>query len=64
LPRQVASCAQKASNQINAEAAASNPDFKKMYENLMAFRDKEYEWWQVADFTYDNFMIRSRSLRG
>jgi hypothetical protein len=30
----------------------------------MAFRDKEYEWWQVADFTYDNFMIRSRSLRG
>jgi TRAP-type mannitol/chloroaromatic compound transport system substrate-binding protein len=61
---QVMEACQKASNQVNAEAAASNPDFKKMYDDLMAFRDKEYEWWQVADFTYDNFMIRSRSLRG
>jgi TRAP-type mannitol/chloroaromatic compound transport system substrate-binding protein len=52
----------KASNQINAETAASNPDFKKIYEDQMAFRDKEYEWWQVAEFTYDNFMIRSKSL--
>ena len=61
---QVMEACQKVSNQINADTAASNPDFKKMYDSLMAFRDKEYEWWQVAEFTYDNFMIRSRSLRG
>ncbi len=50
----------KASNEINAEASASNPDFKKMYDNLMAFKNEEYLWWQVADYSYDSFMIRSR----
>ena len=50
----------KASNEVNAEASASNPDFKKIYDNLMAFKNEEYLWWQVADYTYDTFMIRTR----
>ncbi len=25
------------------------------------FRNDEYLWWQVAEFSYDNFMIRSRT---
>ena len=37
------------------------PDFKKIYDSLMAFRTEEYLWWQVADYTYDTFMIRSRA---
>jgi TRAP-type mannitol/chloroaromatic compound transport system substrate-binding protein len=51
----------KASNEVNAEASATNPDFKKIYDNLMAFRSQQYLWWQVADYTYDTFMIRSRA---
>ena len=51
----------RASNEVNAEAAATNPDFKKIYDSLMAFRNEEYLWWQVADYTYDTFMIRSRA---
>src|SRR5215831_2122699 len=50
----------KASNEVNAETSATNPDFKKIYDNLMAFKNEEYLWWQVADYTYDSFMIRSR----
>jgi TRAP-type mannitol/chloroaromatic compound transport system substrate-binding protein len=50
----------KASNEVNAEAAASNADFKKIYEAMMAFRNEEYIWWQVGEFSFDNFMIRSR----
>jgi len=50
----------KASNQVNAETSAVNPTFKKIYENLMAFKNEEYLWWQVADYTYDSFMIRHR----
>jgi TRAP-type mannitol/chloroaromatic compound transport system substrate-binding protein len=50
----------KTSNEVNAEASANNPDFKKMYEHLMAFRNEEYMWWQVAEYSYDTFMIRSR----
>jgi TRAP-type mannitol/chloroaromatic compound transport system substrate-binding protein len=51
----------KTSNEVNAEAAATNADFKKIYENLMAFKNEEYLWWQIADFSYDAFMIRSRT---
>lgn len=52
----------KASNGVNAETAAVNPDFKKIYDSLMAFPTEEYLWWQMADYTYDTFMIRSREL--
>jgi len=51
----------KASNEVNAEVAASNPDFKKIYESQVAFRNEEYLWWQVAEYTYDTFMIRART---
>jgi TRAP-type mannitol/chloroaromatic compound transport system substrate-binding protein len=50
----------KASNEVNAETAAGNADFKKVLENMLAFRNDEYLWWQVAEYSYDNFMIRSR----
>jgi len=50
----------KASNEVNAEAAAANADFKKIYEAMINFRNEEYIWWQVGEFSFDNFMIRSR----
>jgi hypothetical protein len=28
---------------------------------LQAFRNEEYLWWQVAEYGYSTFMIRSRS---
>jgi TRAP-type mannitol/chloroaromatic compound transport system substrate-binding protein len=51
----------KASNEVNAETAAANVDFKRVLENLQAFRNDGYFWWQVAEYSYDSFMIRSRT---
>ena len=51
----------KASDQVNAETAATNPAYKKVLANLEDFRNNEYLWWQVAEYTYDSFMIRHRS---
>jgi TRAP-type mannitol/chloroaromatic compound transport system substrate-binding protein len=51
----------KASNEVNAETAAVNADFKKVLDSMQAFRNEEYFWWQVAEYGYDTFMIRSRS---
>ncbi len=51
----------KASNEVNAETAAGNPDFKKVLESMQAFRNEGYFWWQVAEYNYDTFMIRSRT---
>ena len=49
----------KASQEVNTEASGSNPDYKKVWASLHAFRNEEYFWWQVAEFSYDNFMIRT-----
>jgi TRAP-type mannitol/chloroaromatic compound transport system substrate-binding protein len=51
----------KASNEVNAETAAANADFKRVLESMQKFRNDEYFWWQVAEYSYDSFMIRSRS---
>jgi TRAP-type mannitol/chloroaromatic compound transport system substrate-binding protein len=50
----------KASNEVNAETAATNADFKRVLESMQAFRNDGYFWWQVAEYSYDTFMIRSR----
>jgi TRAP-type mannitol/chloroaromatic compound transport system substrate-binding protein len=50
----------KASNELYEEISAKNPDFKKLYDNIRAFRGEEYLWFQVAEYSYDSFMIRSR----
>jgi TRAP-type mannitol/chloroaromatic compound transport system substrate-binding protein len=51
----------KVSNEVNAETAASNADFKRALESMQAFRNDGYFWWQVAEYSYDSFMIRSRT---
>jgi TRAP-type mannitol/chloroaromatic compound transport system substrate-binding protein len=51
----------KASNEVNAETSAGNPDYKKVLESITAFRNEEYLWWQVAEYSYDTFMIRTRA---
>jgi TRAP-type mannitol/chloroaromatic compound transport system substrate-binding protein len=50
----------KASNEVNVETSASNADFKKIYDSQMAFRDDGNLWWQVAEYSYETFMIRTR----
>lgn len=50
----------RASNEVNADTARTNADFKKVLELMQAFRNEEYFWWQVAEYSYDTFMIRSR----
>jgi TRAP-type mannitol/chloroaromatic compound transport system substrate-binding protein len=52
----------KAANEVYAETAAANADFKKLYDSLLPFRNDQYLWWQVAEYTYDTFLIRARAL--
>jgi TRAP-type mannitol/chloroaromatic compound transport system substrate-binding protein len=37
------------------------PISRKVLEVMQAFRNEEYLWWQVAEYSYDTFMIRSRA---
>ena len=47
-----------AANEVYAETSAKNAPFKKIWDDIVAFRREEYQWWQVAEYTYDSFMIR------
>ena len=48
----------KAAKELHAEVAASNANFKKLYESLSAYSSSGYQWFQVAEVGYDNFMAR------
>jgi len=61
FPQAVMEACLHASNEVNAETSASNPDYKKVLDSMQAFRNDEYLWWQVAEFSYDAFMIRTRT---
>src|SRR3954447_15433311 len=51
----------KASLELYNEVSAANADFKKMWESTLAFRNDQYLWWQVAEYTYDTYLIRNRT---
>jgi len=61
FPQPVMEACYKAANDTYAETAAKNPEFKKIYDNMVAFRGDQYLWWQVAEYGNDTFMIRMRS---
>ena len=63
FPQEVLEACYKTSNELYAQLAADNPRFKKVAESYMAFRSDEYLWWQVAEYSFDNFMIRERRAR-
>ena len=42
-------------------SSAENADFKTIIDSVKAFRNEGYLWYQVAEFTYDSFMIRNRT---
>jgi TRAP-type mannitol/chloroaromatic compound transport system substrate-binding protein len=51
----------KATNELWSETSAKNADFKKTIDAMQAYRSDQYLWWQVAEYTFDSFMIRSRT---
>jgi TRAP-type mannitol/chloroaromatic compound transport system substrate-binding protein len=43
---------------LHSEVSATNANFKKLYDSLTAFSNNGYQWFQVAEVGYDNFMAR------
>ncbi|RFC62154.1 ABC transporter substrate-binding protein [Fulvimarina endophytica] len=46
-----------ASKEVYAEIGASNPTFQSIYENQLEFKRDAYLWAQLAEYTYDTFMM-------
>jgi len=58
FPPAVMEACYKAANELHAETAAGNADFKKVLDSLTAFSKNGYQWFQVAELGYDSFMVR------
>ena len=59
-PDDMMSKALEAANALYAKLSAENPEFKKIYDNQVAFRNEANLWNQVAELSFDVFMIRNR----
>lgn len=57
FPQDVLTACFAAANESYAEISATNPAFKAVYESMMAFRADAFLWQQVAEATFDNFMM-------
>ena len=60
FPAAVMDASLKAANEVYDETTKANPAFKKVYDSYVAFRNDQYLWWQVAEYSYDTYMIRTR----
>jgi TRAP-type mannitol/chloroaromatic compound transport system substrate-binding protein len=61
FPPAVLDAALTAALDLYHEVAAVNPEFKKVLDAMLAFRNDQYLWWQVAEYSYDTFLIRNRT---
>jgi len=61
FPTPVMDACLKAALEVYAEVSAKNTDFKKVWDAMLAFRNDQYLWWRVAEYTNDDFLIRNRT---
>jgi len=47
----------KATNEVNAETAAKNPAFKKIYDSISKIRSETVQWFSIAENTMNNFAV-------
>jgi TRAP-type mannitol/chloroaromatic compound transport system substrate-binding protein len=60
FPNDLITAAFEATKATYAEINATNADFKKAHDSLMAFRNEAYLWNQIAEFSFDNFMMQQQ----
>jgi TRAP-type mannitol/chloroaromatic compound transport system substrate-binding protein len=61
FPQPVLEACYKAASETYADLSKTNPHFKKLYESLSAFRNDSLAWNQVAELSFDSFMMRQRT---
>ena len=60
-PAVMEACLKSALEVYSEVSAKNNPTSRRSGRRCVAFRNEEYLWWRVAEYTYDDFMIRNRT---
>jgi len=61
FPQEVLEACYGAANEIYADLSKTNPHFGKMYASMTAYRGEALPWFQVAELSFDSFMMRMRT---
>lgn len=61
--REMMQAAYKVAHELYDETAAANPRFKKVYDSWRPFRGDQFQWFRVAENTYDNFAFTAELRR-
>ena len=60
FPQEAIEACYKSATDLYGQLGSENARFKKIADSYFAFRSDQYLWWQVAEYSFDNFMIRQR----
>jgi TRAP-type mannitol/chloroaromatic compound transport system substrate-binding protein len=63
FPTDVMDACWKSANEVYADLSGRNAWFKRVYDHFTAFRNDQYLWNQVTDYTMDSYMIRFRNAQ-
>jgi TRAP-type mannitol/chloroaromatic compound transport system substrate-binding protein len=61
LPRDVMDAAYKATFELYAEYGEKHPAWAKIYPGWKKFRDESYEWFRVAEYSYDSYVYSAQA---
>lgn len=61
FPTAVMDACLQAANELYAETSAANPKFKKVFDAWNRYRDEQYQWTNVAEYSFDNYVLRNRT---
>jgi len=53
--REILQAAWGAAHEVYGETSARNPRFKKIWDAYLPFRNEQYQWFRVAENSFDNF---------
>jgi TRAP-type mannitol/chloroaromatic compound transport system substrate-binding protein len=54
-PREIMQAAWRAAHELYEETATQNPRFRKAWQSMRRHRDEQYQWFRVAENTFENF---------
>ena len=60
LPRDVLQASFKAAHEVYAEVSAKNQNWNQMWADYSRFRGEQYQWFNYAERSYDNFMFSQK----
>jgi TRAP-type mannitol/chloroaromatic compound transport system substrate-binding protein len=63
FPNEVLDALYREAMALYNETGANNPDFKRILDNMVAFRNEFYLYWQIGDYSSDTMLMRTTRAR-